>query len=120
MFLNPTFLQSSGNMANIVRPVTLIFWSFMSIFILCNYSQNVTNHFDLINDGICRCDWYKFPHKVQQMIRLIMMKSQKPIIFIGFGNILLTRETFKKVSKFYIKCLKRKKKYFFSVIIRYR
>lgn len=86
-------------MANIVRPVTLIFWSFMSIFILCNYGQSVTNHFDLIYDGVCDCNWYLFPITDQRMIRLIMMKSQKPIIFKGFGNILLTREIFKKVSK---------------------
>lgn len=37
---------------------------------------------------------------MHKMMQLIMISAQRPVYFEGFGNILLTRETFKMVRFF--------------------
>lgn len=65
---------------------------------LANFGEQVSNRLDAIRDGITECEWYLFPNEVQKMFLTIMTATQQPIIFRGFGNILATRETFKKVK----------------------
>lgn len=74
-----------------------MFWSFMVIFLLCNYGEQVTSEIEEIHDNLYDCDWYLFPIKEQRMMQLILVTAQQPINLQGFGNILLTRDTFKKV-----------------------
>lgn len=80
-----------------IRPSTLIFWSFFSIFMICDFGEKVSNRFDDIADVLCQLQWYELPNEVQRVLPIIMMSAQQPVIIGGFGNILLRREVFKKV-----------------------
>lgn len=53
-----------------------------------------------LNEFIYNCDWDQFPSDIQRMLRIIMINAQRPVFFQGFGNILCTRDTFKKVISF--------------------
>lgn len=85
-------------MLELIEPLCLIFWSVVLILFFCDFGENVTTKFLAIDRSICACEWYLFPHQVQQMLPTIMMSTQKPVIFQGFGNVICAREAFKTVS----------------------
>lgn len=85
-----------------IRPLILVFWSFFGFFLMCNFGEQVSNQLDAITDSIYECEWYSFPIEEQKMLLTVMIATQQPIIFNGFGNIQLTRDTFKKVHIFFV------------------
>lgn len=82
----------------LIRPLTIIFWSFVSIFLTCDFGERVSNRFDVIDDVLCQFEWYDLPLEVQKMLPIIMMSTQQTVVFKGFGNIWLLREVFRQVS----------------------
>lgn len=88
------------NPLKFIPPLVLAFWSFIEIFMLCNFGEMVMNSFNEINDAISTCDWYLFSMEIQRMLPLILMNSQHSIQFRGFGNIEISRNSFKSVSFF--------------------
>lgn len=94
--------KSSVGAFELVKPFVLIFWAFASMFMMCQVADNVTNRFDALNNAIWQTEWYCFPIDVQKIWPTIMMDIQEPVFIRGFGNVLCTRETFKKVSVFHI------------------
>lgn len=82
----------------LVKPFVLIFWSFVAMFIFCNFGENMTNSFKNLNDSFCGCGWYSFPIDVQKMLPTICVAIQQPVVLMCYGNVLYTRETFKKVT----------------------
>lgn len=93
-------MQKSGFSIGLVRPGILLFWSFTANFLLCNFGEQVLNEIESITDGIYELDWYTFPIEIQKMLLTIMTATQRPLHFRGFGNILLTRSSFKAVNIF--------------------
>lgn len=59
--------------------------------------QRVTDAFNKIEDEIGQFNWYLFPEEMKQMLRLVMIMTQQPVIIECFGSISCSRETFKKV-----------------------
>lgn len=82
----------------LIRPLTIIFWSFLTIFFFCETGEHVTSQFDAINDEFYRSNWYAFPIEVQKMIPTILMCTQQKITINGFANLSLTRIYFKQVK----------------------
>lgn len=79
-----------------LRLSLLTFWSFVQIYVFCDSSAYVTRHFreiDIYNE----CEWYAFPASVRRSMPIIIVNAQEAVILKGFGNILCTRETFKRV-----------------------
>lgn len=68
------------------------------LFLYCDLGQTMTNQFDGFNDELCRYNWYLFPIEMQHMLVIIMANTQQPAIVQGFGNIMCTRDAFKKVG----------------------
>lgn len=83
-----------------IRLLILVFWSFVANFLFCEFGENVTSHFNELNDIIGQGEWYSLPINIQQMLPTIMVITQKQIILRGFGGIVLTREAFKTVRSF--------------------
>lgn len=81
-----------------IRPVMLSFWSFFTLFVLCRFGEMMTGYFDKISDTIYISDWYRFPTKSQKMLLIIIHTAQQPIIISGYGNTMLTHDSFKEVS----------------------
>lgn len=88
------------NPFELVRPMTVIFFSFLTIFFFCETAEQITAQFEEINDDLYQSDWYSYPLKVQKIIPTIMIGTQQEISVQGFGNLIFTRESFKRVSSF--------------------
>ena len=48
--------------------------------VVCEFGQHLTDAFNEINDLIVTFDWHLFPHKLQQMLPVILMVAQLPAI----------------------------------------
>ena len=64
----------------------------------CELGNLVTNQYELFNDELCQCKWYSSSHEIQNMLIILMANGQQTTYIEGFGNILCTREAFKKVK----------------------
>ena len=85
----------------LIQPLTMMFWSFVVMFIYCDFGERISCGFEAVHNGIEECDWYLFPIEMQKML-LIIMAADEPIVLKGFANVVMTRETFKKVVFFVI------------------
>lgn len=74
-----------------------MFWTFIFILMFCELGEMVCNQFEMFNDSLEQCNWYSLPIEMQQMMIIFMANAQQPTWISGFGNILCTRDTFKKV-----------------------
>lgn len=81
-----------------IKPLILCFWSFVQVYMFCDFGENVTNGFASLNETIFACNWYTSSTEIQKMVIVIMISMQKTMIIRGFGNIPSTREAFKKVN----------------------
>lgn len=73
-------------------------WVLGLVFISCEIGQQLTNLFEDINDRFDRLNWYLFPLKVQQLLPVVMINIQEPIVFQCFGMINGSRDQFQKVN----------------------
>lgn len=80
-----------------MMPVVAVFWFFCTIFIFCEFGENVCKEFDKVVNAVCESDWYAFPIEVQRSLPLLLIATQKQVIPRGFGNILCIRESFQTV-----------------------
>lgn len=89
--------QNVGISPNLMMPVLAAFWFFCSVFIFCEFGENVCSEFDELKNAVCESDWYIFPIEVQRSLPFLLMVTQKQIVPRGFGNILCNRESFQTV-----------------------
>lgn len=80
-----------------IRILFLMFWSFVIIFVICEFGELVTNQFDMFNMKLDQCKWYKFPIKMQRIFVIVTVNAQQPVIIQGFANVVCARQTFKSV-----------------------
>lgn len=74
-----------------------MFWTFAFVLIFCELGEMVSSQFVAFNGSLERCNWYLFPIDMQQLMITAITNAQQPIEIGAFGNIVCTRETFKKV-----------------------
>lgn len=89
--------MGSSNPIEIFMPICVMMWSFVSMFLICEMGQMVSNHFNRFSDKIYMCDWYFLPLELQQMFVIIIMNAQ-PVLIRGYGNVECTRDSFKRVK----------------------
>lgn len=90
-------LKATINFMAIPIVVTLLFWSFFQVFVICESSQILCDRFNEI-DIYDQCDWYLFSNRIQRALPFIIVNTtQQPAIIKAVGNISCTRETFKNV-----------------------
>lgn len=81
-------------------PTIFTFSAFAPIFLFCELGDRITNETNEAYNEILRCEWYLAPIKVQKILPITLIGTQKPIYLSGFGNIVCTREAFKNVRNF--------------------
>lgn len=81
-----------------IKPLILAFWSFGLVYIVCEFGENLTNRFEDLDEAVYQCDWYTYPNEIQNLLPIILLGSQEPIILSVFGKVSCTRESFKNVS----------------------
>lgn len=72
-------------------------FSFGLVFVCCELGEQITANFDEFDNTISEMDWYLFSSATQRMMPTILMVTQQPVSFFGYGNVPATRDTFKKV-----------------------
>lgn len=72
-------------------------YPFGLVFIYCEFGQQIGLCYRRVDDAIYQMDWFSFPIEVQRRVPMILMLTQKPVEFKGFGDIVFTRDTFKRV-----------------------
>lgn len=90
-------LSQNANRMELARISNLLLWSFILVFITCEFSEMVTERFECFNDAIDQCDWYLFPHDIQRMFLIVLANTQQSIFLQSFGNIPCSRDSFKRV-----------------------
>lgn len=78
-------------------PFVELFWSFGLVSMACELAGRVGNEFGDIDAKIGQFKWYLFPHKIQQLLPIIIINAQQEVGFECFGSMLCNRETFKRV-----------------------
>lgn len=73
-------------------------WSYIGIFIFCEFGERVTNEYIDVDNEINQLDWYLYPLRIQQFMIMTIAGSAQPVVIRGYGNCLCTRESFKNVS----------------------
>lgn len=107
-------IHGSLNVSELVKLSVLMFWSIGQVFVLCDFSERVTAHFDRI-DLYNQCDWYAFPKRVRGSMQIVIAGTQQSIVMSAIGNLECTRETFKKVSLIEIAIIIPNRKKFFEL-----
>ena len=80
----------------LIQPLTLMFWVFVITFVYCDSGEKISGGFEAVHDAIEECDWYRFPIEMQKMLLTIMIADEL-VVVNGFANVVLNRESFKKV-----------------------
>lgn len=80
-----------------VKRVNLMFWSFVMIFAFCEMGELVSNQFNEFEMTLGQCKWYLFSLNLQRMCIIVLANAGQPTTVHGFGNIVCTRESMKKV-----------------------
>lgn len=81
----------------ILTPLTEMLWAFVMIFIFCEHSEQMIIEFDAFNQKLGQCTWYSLPPEMQRMYLIFISNTQQLKAIQGYGGILCTRDTFKKV-----------------------
>lgn len=77
--------------------LTILLVLFAYLYTFCELGEMVCKEFETFDNELNQCNWYAFPLKIQQIFIIFMVNTQQPTTVRGYGNILCTRETFKKV-----------------------
>lgn len=76
----------------------LLVWAFFSTFTFCFIGEVMKNQFDTYNETLCNTNWYFFSLEMQQMLMIFLKIVQQSATIHGSGNVVCTREVFKRVS----------------------
>lgn len=67
------------------------------LFVICNFGDEVTSHFDSINYEAYQCDWYLFNSKMQKHLHLMIHMTQNEVYIVNFGQVHCTRQIYSSV-----------------------
>lgn len=87
-----------SNVSSLFVPIIQVSWAFASVAFFCALGQKVTDRFGVFNTELYRSEWYIVEVKMQRMLLIFMLDSQRPVYIQGNGHILCIRENFKKVD----------------------
>lgn len=68
------------------------------MFVICELGQKASNAFEEILEEFDGFNWYRFPHKIQRSLPMILIVAQMPVVLEVFGSISCCREVLKTVG----------------------
>lgn len=92
-----------GNNYTIIYLLYTMFWSYVCIFLFCEFGEQVCTGFSDIGVAIDQLEWYLLPGEMWQTLLIVKVVAHKSFGFIGFGRASCAREIFKRVIR--IECL---------------
>lgn len=97
------FAMKSGhtlNLADLILASSVALLSILMIFLSCLLGDMVTSQFDSFDMEFNQCNWYLYPSEIQQILVMVMLSNQQPVIIHGYANTFCTRKAFRKVTFF--------------------
>lgn len=91
-------MGDSIDLIEISLTLMIVFWVFGFLSIISESSQRVTDQFVAFGEELERCDWLMLSKKMQGMYLIFLSNIQQKTYIKCYGNILCSRETFKKVN----------------------
>lgn len=82
-----------------------LFWSFLIVFLVCEFGEMFSNRFVVFSDTLDRCHWYLFPIELQRIFIIVVANAQRPTIIHAIGNAQCSREANNKVRHIIVKNL---------------
>lgn len=70
-----------------------LFWPAL----ICYFGTFATDRIDSVGDIAYDTNWYNFPTESRKHVMLIIVRSQEPVYFMGYGVVRATLEVFGKV-----------------------
>lgn len=90
--------QADSNAIELLFQSFLMVWSFVFVSLFCELGEMISEEYEEIDQRLFECNWHKFPIEMQRMFVIATVNFQQPVYIRGYGDILCTRETLKKVS----------------------
>lgn len=78
-------------------PFICMICSLAAILIVCEFGHQLTSQFNRFDERLCHSKWYLLPMDLQKMLVIVMTNTQQPAYLHSYGNIELTRNSFKEV-----------------------
>lgn len=91
-------LSSNPSTAGILISTLMICWTLLFLFFCCELGEMVANRLNSLDNELCRCDWHVFSVEMRRFYIITMCNTQQATIIRGYGNMVCTRDSFKKVS----------------------
>lgn len=88
-------------LADLAMSVVAVIWGFASIFFIGDQGEEVTHHFDVFDEELCRCDWLSYPIDMKRLFVIFLTGTQQLAVIRGYANTVCSRVTFKKVYIFF-------------------
>lgn len=87
------------------------------LFLYCYYGAVATESFEGMADALYETNWQDLPIALQKYILIMMINSQQPLYYHGFGVAILNLELYTRVSTFFRPFKKQSVKFYFIFII---
>lgn len=73
--------------------------TYPNIFLYCFFGIMASESFEGMADSIYNANWPSIPVKLHKNILIMMLNTQQPLYYEGFGILILNLQTFSSVSK---------------------
>lgn len=73
--------------------------TYPNIFLYCFFGKMASESFEGMANCIYNANWPSIPVKLHEHILIMMLNTQQPLYYDGFGILILNLETFSSVSK---------------------
>lgn len=83
--------------SNVFQNFFGLIWSFVLIFLSCEFGHKLSCAFNEIDFGIGQMYWYRCPAKVWKLLPMLMAFAQEPVFLRVFGSTSCARSDFKGV-----------------------
>lgn len=70
-----------------------------NLFVYCYFGKLATDSFQKMADYLYESNWHELPINLQKEFVVMILNTQKPLHYTGFGIAVLNLETFLKVSR---------------------
>ena len=97
------FKSPDAKQEDLLGLILILIPVFGLLVIGCDVNERLTGKFERFDDDLWEQNWYLYPIKLQQMFLIFGLDTQQPVNVRGYGNILCTRETLKKVISIKLK-----------------
>lgn len=77
--------------------IIMLLLAYVPIFFFCEFGECITSEFNGLDDDFIQLDWHSFPIEIKHQLPITVAGLQQPVVIQGFGNLVFTRDAFKKV-----------------------